>query len=309
MPTPTARSRATAAARAARARAGPALHGALRRLGLDIVRVGPADGPPDPELLDVDAATRATVRAVAGYTLTSPERVVALCDAVRYLVGAGVEGAFVECGVWRGGSILAMLRTLLALGVTDRDVHLFDTFDRMPSPGAEDVDLLGVPATRYHAAFDAGEAYDPAYDYLPVEDVRRLLVGTGYPPERLHFHRGLVQDTVPAAAPDRIALLRLDTDYYESTRHELVHLGPRLAPSGVLIVDDYGHWQGSRKATDEHLADLAAAGVHPYLHRIDYSGRLLVMPERASAPPPVTSPGGARRRGGGSSRRQGAGQR
>ena len=79
-------------------------------------------------------------------------------------------------------------------------------------------------------------------------------------------------DTLPASAPSQIALLRLDTDWYESTRHELEHLYPRLATGGVLIVDDYGHWEGARKATDEHLA------AHPalLLSRSDYTGRMAV---------------------------------
>jgi O-methyltransferase len=259
----------------------PRAHRTLRRLGVDVVRTR-RDGDDLAERLpDVPAADRATVAAVAGYTLTSPERVAALCAAVRYLVEASVPGALVECGVWRGGSVLAMLRTLLDLGVTDRDVVLFDTFDAMPAPGAEDVDLLGVAASEYHAAYARGDAYDHGFDYLPFEAVRRLLLGTGYPEDRIHMVRGLVEDTVPAQAPERIALLRLDTDYYRSTRHELTHLGPRVAAGGVLIVDDYGHWRGSRQATDEYVDELRRHGVHLYLHRIDYSGRLAIIPPEA----------------------------
>jgi len=261
----------------------PAARQVLHRMGVDVVRYRPAD-PADPAALpDVPAADRATVAAVAGYTLTSAERVVALCAAVRYVVEAAVPGALVECGVWRGGSVLAMLRTLLDCQVTDRDVVLFDTFDHMPPPGAEDVDLLGVSARAYHEAFARGDAYDHGFDYLPFDAVRRLLVGSGYPEQRLRFVPGLVEETVPEQAPERIALLRLDTDYYQSTRHELVHLAPRLSPGGVLIVDDYGHWRGSRQATDEYLADLRARGIHLYLHRIDYSGRLAVMPPGPAA--------------------------
>ena len=74
--------------------------------------------------------------------------------------------------------------------------------------------------------------------------------------------------------PERIALLRIDTDWYESTRHELVHLYPRLSPGGVLIIDDYGHWQGARKAVDEYFQ----AGL--FLNHIDYTGRLAIKPLR-----------------------------
>lgn len=263
-----------------RAHLGSLVHRGARRLGYDVVRH--PKRPPQARqgaraLPDVDEATRATVEATYGLTLTSPERVVALCDAVRYLIAADVPGAFVECGVWRGGSVLAMLRTLLEVGVRDRDIYLFDTFDRMPPPGDEDVDLTGVTAAAYHEQFARG-VYDHAYDYLPFDAVRHLLAGTGYPASKLHFVAGLVEQTVPAQAPPQIALLRLDTDYYGSTRHELEHLAPRLAPGAVLIIDDYGHWRGSRKATDEYLRAMAARGTHLYLHRIDYSGRLAVLP-------------------------------
>ncbi len=76
-----------------------------------------------------------------------------------------------------------------------------------------------------------------------------------YPAERVHFVPGKVEDTVPQKAPESIALLRLDTDWYSSTRHELEHLYPRLVSGGVLILDDYGWWQGARQATDEWLRD------------------------------------------------------
>jgi hypothetical protein len=76
---------------------------------------------------------------------------------------------------------------------------------------------------------------------------------TGYPPERIHYHAGKVEDTIPAGAPAEIALLRLDTDWYESTRHELEHLYDRVPAGGVIIADDYATWQGARKAVDEFL--------------------------------------------------------
>ncbi|MDA8074996.1 MAG: class I SAM-dependent methyltransferase [Actinomycetota bacterium] len=280
MATKSTEDRAREVASALRASFGSLVRRGVRRLGYDIVRCparSSATVPGGGDLADVDEATRATVEATRGLTLTSAQRVVALCDAVRYLVAAGVPGPLVECGVWRGGSVLAMLRTLLELGVTDRDVYLFDTFDRMPPPGDDDVDLTGTAAATYHEQFAHG-TYDHAYDYLPVDDVHALLVTTGYPDSKLHFVAGLIEQTVPAHAPQEIALLRLDTDYYTSTRHELEHLAPRLAPGGVLLIDDYGHWRGSRKATDEYLEAMAARGTHLYLHRIDYSGRLAVLP-------------------------------
>jgi hypothetical protein len=98
---------------------------------------------------------------------------------------------------------------------------------------------------------------------------------TGYPQNRVRFIKGRVEETVPGEAPEQIALLRLDTDWYESTQHELEYLFPRLAPGGVLILDDYGHWAGARKAVDDYIA------LHKLpllLCRIDMSGRIAIKP-------------------------------
>jgi O-methyltransferase len=264
-----------------------ALDSTLQRLGYDRVRrsgpvgVHSVSAPASASLSippDIDPDTARIIDAVAPYTLTSPERVFALCEAVRYLVRAGVPGAFAECGVWRGGSSLAMVHTLLSLGVTDRDLYLYDTFDHMPAPGPQDVDYRGVAAIDNHAAVARGVPTPPAFDYLPYDEVRAAFAATGYPAKRLHFVVGLVEDTVPLDAPDTIALLRLDTDYYQSTVHELTHLAPRIPVGGVLLIDDYGHFLGCRQAVDEYVAQAAEHNRHLFLARIDYSGRLIVMP-------------------------------
>jgi hypothetical protein len=108
-----------------------------------------------------------------------------------------------------------------------------------------------------------------------MDDVRANLALTGYPEQLIHLVPGMVEETIPDAAPATIALLRLDTDWYASTRHELVHLWPRLVSGGVCIIDDYGHWQGSRQAVDEYLAE---QNLTVLMHRLDYSGRLIIKP-------------------------------
>jgi O-methyltransferase len=253
----------------------------LRYRGYEVVRPpAPADrlATRAEPLPDMDEETAATWAAVHPYTLTGPERIAVLCDAIRYLERARVPGAYVECGVWRGGSVLAMIRTLLGLGVRDREFYLYDTFTGMPSPDSVDVDWRGASAADQHEWLRRGGAVPGAYACLPVDQVRALIDATGYPSDRVHFVPGLVEETIPDRAPEQIALLRLDTDYYRSTKHELEHLYPRLAPGGALIVDDYGHWNGSRLATDEHVQRLAEQGVHLFLQRIDYSCRLAIAP-------------------------------
>lgn len=209
------------------------------------------------------------------YTMASNERVIATADAVAYVVQRGIEGALVECGVWRGGSVLAMVLTLQRLGVDDRDVYLCDTFSGMTAPTEEDTSAFDPPAlgTFEEAEAEGRRAWDGLFgeEVYGLEGVRSLLLATGYPAERLHFVVGKVEDTIPAQAPERIAVLRLDTDWYESTRHEMEHLYTRVSRGGVLIVDDYGHWEGARRAVEEHFA---ATGEPILLARTDYTGRL-----------------------------------
>jgi O-methyltransferase len=248
------------------------IRGLLGRMGYDVVR-RPDHAPPVVYPPDFDEAAIALCERVRPYTLTSPERIVALRDTVRYLVRAGIPGAFVECGVWRGGSMMVVALTLLEEGTTDRDLYLFDTFTHMPFPGEEDVDLFGVKAAD---VFDAA-AEAEAFAYLPFEEVREALARTGYPVERMHFVPGMVEDTIPGAAPAEIALCRLDTDWYVSTAHEMEHLFPRIAPGGALLIDDYGHFMGAKQAVDEYFA---AHGPEVLLQRIDFTGRLVIVPER-----------------------------
>ncbi len=242
----------------------------VRRLGYDVVRAVPEAGSPTYPL-DCDADTVEIIERVGPYTLTSPERIMALRAAVEHVCRARVPGALVECGVWRGGSAMVMALTLLRLGVTDRDLFLYDTYTHMPEPEADDVDLFGTSAADFYDEAVAAEAFR----YLSIEEVRAAIASTGYPMARVHLVAGMVEDTIPAQAPEAIALLRLDTDWYRSTAHEMHHLWPRLSRGGILIVDDYGHFMGAKKAVDEHFAGLDDP---PMLHRIDFTGRLVVKP-------------------------------
>ncbi len=225
----------------------------------------------------LDGADRALLRAVTPYTMTSGERLMATVDAVDYVVRRDVPGALVECGVWRGGSVLAMILRLQQLGVNDREFFLYDTFKGMTAPTDHDTSAFSESAvdTWSRAANTGRVAWDWLFtpELFGLPQVRDLLVGTGYPAERIHFVVGPVEETLPAAAPERAAILRLDTDWYASTRHELEHLYPRLSIGGVLIVDDYGHWEGCRKAVDEYFEAEAAQLL---MTRVDYTGRVAI---------------------------------
>jgi hypothetical protein len=171
---------------------------------------------------------------------------------------------------------MAALHALLNRNETTRDVYLFDTFEGMSEPGEKDVMFDGQKASDILAASERKEGVVSYWCVAGLEDVRRNVVSTGYPKEKLHLIKGKVEDTIPKHAPEQIALLRLDTDWYESTAHELKHLYPRVASNGVVIIDDYGHWHGARQAVDEYFA---RQPFKPLLNRQDYTGRLLVKPQ------------------------------
>lgn len=220
---------------------------------------------------DLSGHVRKIYRTVRPFTMTSPERINALIESLEYLVENDIPGDIVECGVWRGGSMMAAALALKRMGATDRELLLYDTFDGMPQPGDEDVDLEGRKAFTLMGKEDRETSY--VWAVAQLEEVQRNMTASDYPAEKISYIKGKVQETLPEQAPDRIALLRLDTDWYDSTKHELEHLYPRLVPGGVLIIDDYGHWQGARRAVDEYLEKLSEPLL---LSRIDYTGRLAV---------------------------------
>jgi len=251
--------------------------GALsRRLPGRLRRDPPPPAPASPELA-LSPADRRIIDRALGDTMTDQVRLLALIDAVRHCVRRGIPGALAECGVWRGGSVVAMALTLAELGASDRDLYLYDTFEGMTAPTEHDTSALEAPALERweRAAREQTRAWNELFDPAVYGEgqVRDAVLATGYPSDRVHLVRGPVEETLPAAAPGQLALLRLDTDWYESTRHELEQLYPRLAPGGVLIIDDYGHWEGCRRAVDEYFASEAEPIL---LHRVDYTCRMAV---------------------------------
>ena len=233
----------------------------LRRSGYGVV-------PPQQFRSDFESEFTELWDRVAPYTMISMERGYALYSAVHYVVKAEIPGDFVECGVWKGGAAMLMALTLIELNVVDRELYLFDTFQGMTPPTENDkIAWTGRPVQ---------EKWEQDYFSwwsIPRQEVVQNLRSTGYPEHLIHAVEGDVGSTIPDHSPGTIALLRLDTDWYESTLHELRYLYPRLKGGGVLLLDDYGHFTGARKAVDEFFSGSAV-----FLHRDDYTGRSMVKP-------------------------------
>jgi O-methyltransferase len=204
----------------------------------------------------VDDEARRIIETVTPRTMTGTVKLFGMIEALRYIDRVGVPGEIVESGVWRGGSMQAAALTLLECHDTQRELHLFDTFQGMPPPS--DVDVRFKDGRTANELMQTSDKDARIWAIAGLDDVKQGMAETGYPSEKIFYHEGRVEETIPDQAPDQIALLRLDTDWYESTRHELSHLYDRLSSGGVLIIDDYGYWEGSYRATDEWLDETGA---------------------------------------------------
>ena len=179
------------------------------------------------------------------YTMTSKERMYALYKAVEYVISSKIPGDFVECGIWRGGSAMLIVLTLLELNITDRKIYLYDTFEGMTKPTEDDY-IISNKNIRAFDKWKTEQAKDHnKWAYASLSEVKKFMTSTKYPESNLFFVKGRVEETIPKTMSRNIALLRLDTDWYESTKHELVNLFPLVSKNGVLIIDDYGNLSGS----------------------------------------------------------------
>lgn len=213
-------------------------------------------------------------KKVAPFTMTSKERIFSAIEAAKFIAKNKVDGDIVECGVWKGGSTMAILDALMQAKDTNRNVFLYDTFEGMSEPTEADKTSFDIKAEELLNT-NTDKEKNLVWAYSPLEEVKKNINATNYDVNRIHFVKGKVEDTIPQTLPGPIALLRLDTDWYESTKHELEYLYPLLVRGGILIIDDYGHWQGARKAVDEYIAENK---IPLLLNRIDETGRIAVKP-------------------------------
>jgi O-methyltransferase len=198
---------------------------------------------------------------VQPYSMTSKERINELFESLEYLRKNEIKGDFVECGVWKGGNILGIIEYLDFFKMTDRNVWLYDTFQGMTEPQDIDVDLNNHKAKNI---------LDQVRCFIPIDEVQKNLSLSKFPKENIKYIIGDVEQTLKydENLPLKISLLRLDTDWYQSTKIELEILYPKLLKNGVLIVDDYGHWKGSKKAVDDYFNSLELT---PIIKQVDYT--------------------------------------
>lgn len=249
------------------------IRGLIRKTGWELVKKSVWENLLFGIPTDYEPRHTETFYKVKEYTMTTSERVAALCDAIDYLSVNNIEGDIVECGIWKGGSTMAAIDTLLYHKSTDRNIYLYDTFEGMPAPSTHDVKKGG----HHGAGMSAKELYDNSnpddiiWCISPLDEVKQNIEKFNYPADKIHYVKGMVEDTIPQTIPQKIALLRLDTNFYESTQHELKYLFPLMVPGSVLVLNDYGEWAGARKAIDEYIQ---ANNIKILLTRVDKTGRV-----------------------------------
>lgn len=231
----------------------------------------------DKENLNVDISpeVKSIFKECNGYTMIGLERLNAIIESIDYICKYNIPGDIVECGVWRGGAMYAAAKALVSRGVTSKKIFLFDTFqvDAMYGTTNETIYDKNFLGKTVEESVSTGNYNKEDYEYT-IDDVKKLLSNSGYPPENIVFKVGRVENTLPDDQILQVSLLRLDTDWYESTKHELETLYPKLVKGGVILIDDYGHWQGCRHAVDEYFNNNNDYKI--LLHRTDHTGRSAV---------------------------------
>jgi len=213
--------------------------------------------------IDIEDSFKEIWKEAAPHTMISMERGYAVYSGIRHIVRRGIPGDFVECGVWQGGTCMLMALSLMQLGAQERNIWMYDTYSGMTVPGDEDKIASSGQAV--------SERWEEGWWAAGTELVRSNLAKTGYPMDRFRIIAGDVCMTLDEHIPEKTALLRLDTDWYASTKKELEVLYPVLEKGGVLIIDDYGHFSGARQAVDEYFQNDRDA---PLFQRSDYTGRM-----------------------------------
>ncbi len=243
-----------------------------RTLGIRLTK----NPPFGQEIGQFDKSAHEIAMKVRDRTMTSENSIFNLIEATRYVAKNNISGDFVECGVWRGGSMLAVAFTLDSLKIGWRDLYLYDTFQGMTPPTELDIDLSGKSAQSHlsQSKLSKSTSHQPGViAFATLEDVKKGMGESNYPVERIHYVQGDVATTLLEHKHTKIALLRLDTDWYESTKIELEELWDLLVPGGVLILDDYDYWVGAKTAVDEFFL---ARNMTPLMMKISSGGRILI---------------------------------
>lgn len=222
----------------------------------------------DGEVIEMTFEENQLITKCLKYSMTNLLRMWVLISSVNHVLNKNILGDFVECGVWKGGNLILYNLLLNQKKILNRKIYGYDTFEGMPLPG------------RYDFKYDGRSAEDLYYERIKssngwckstLDEVEKNILKE-CPDNNIFLIKGKVEESllIEKNIPKKISILRLDTDFYESTKIELEVLFPRLETGGVLIIDDYGNYKGARKAVDEYFKN------KPFLIYVDHTCRLLI---------------------------------
>ncbi len=217
----------------------------------------------DNELENTTNFNKDLIKKFSKYTMTSNVKIFSLIKAFEYVNKFKIAGDFVECGVYTGGNVM-ILKKLIEKNKLNKKIYAYDTFEGMTAPTSYDVKIDGTIAKK---------KFKKNWANCSLDKVKQNFKETKLNTQNIKFIKGKVENTlkIKKNLPKKISILRLDTDFYESTKSELQKLYPLLVEGGVLIIDDYGSWLGAKKATDEYFSNKKI-----FMHYIDHSARMII---------------------------------
>ena len=210
---------------------------------------------------------------ISKYSMTPKIRIYNLIQSLRYVKQKNIDGDFVECGVWKGGNIILFKKFLdREFQNKNKIIYAYDTFEGMSEPGIDDNDLRNNEAASRMLEKDKNKKSN-LWGVCTIENVKRNIINETTNLNNIKFIKGKVEDTLNEEKnlPSKISILRLDTDWYSSTKKELEVMFDRVTSGGIIIIDDYGHWSGSKKAVDEFFKNK-----YVWMHYVDYACRLII---------------------------------
>lgn len=217
---------------------------------------------------EISETEKNIIETCSKYSMTSKLRMYVLSQAIKYVKNENIEGDFVECGIWKGGNIILFNKFNLLYDLKKK-IYGFDTFEGMSEPDELDKhnNITAKELAKEYGIKKMSDWCYSSYDHV----VKNISENTIF--SNIFLIKGNVEQTLleEKNLPEKISILRLDTDWYASTKIELEVLYKKLVKGGILIIDDYGHWQGARKAVDEYFKNK-----NIWLHYVDYTCRYII---------------------------------
>lgn len=222
--------------------------------------------------IEIEPKNKRLIELVKPNSMSPNIRLHELINSIEYIINKNIKGDFVECGVWRGANLVVMQKLLERNKTENIQVYGYDTFEGMSEPTEFDSDYMGNKAEDAMKKTPKKEGRG-IWAYSTIETVINNIENFVNSPNNVKLIKGKVEETLTKKKnlPNSISLLRLDTDFYESTKIELEVLFPLLTKGGILIIDDYGHFTGARKAVDQYFKNQKI-----WLKYVDYTCRLYV---------------------------------